>query len=290
MNFMHFKTDFSLISAIYFAGVFNGQSKSFGNTSFFVNWDTVGQVAQKLPRSTQDLRIVVRYPAKGVKGKDELQRLAGMKEVALCVNPDKLRACLGYLQVHNRHLYGQVRMDEETLASLERERDQAVDKTLDDVFTDWDDREQRFTTTVNVDPVAARDVAPILGQQYGRTEITRDGGPVRPHEVPDLLAQCFPSLFPKGVGANYRGFKVPLSTAEMLTHTVQFADPRFAQHYRYLFMMVNIKNLDTAYNSISATLQGGIKRANLEGEIEDVTDEMIAKFSNVVCRLFENRS
>jgi hypothetical protein len=200
----------------------------------------------------------------------------------LNVDAKKLRSCLGYLMEHNKRIYGHVVPDEATLADLEPEREAAVDMTLDDVFAHWDEHEQRFTTTLNVDPVAPRDVGGILGKQYGRAEITRAGAPVRPHEVPDLLAQCFPSLFPKGVGANYREFKVPLTTAEMLTHTIQFGDPRFAQHYRYLFMMVNIKNLDAAYNSISATLSGSIKRANIDGELEDITDEMIAKFSNVV--------
>ena len=258
--------------------MFNGQSKSFGNTSFFVNWDTVGEVAQKLPRRVEDMRILVRYPAKHVQGRDELYR-----EVALRVNPEKLRACIGYLLEHNQHLYGNVRMDEDTLQSLEDARQQAVAMGLDDIFRDWDDAEQRFTTTVNIDPVAPNTIGDVLAQQHGPTTITRSGGPVRPHEVPDLLAQCFPSLFPTGAGANYRAFKVPLSTAEMLQHTVQFGDPRFAQHMRYLFMMVNIKNLDTAYRSISATLQGSVKRANMQGEIEDYTDELIDKIGSVVC-------
>ena len=264
------------------SGVFNGQSKSFGNASFFINWDTVGEVAQKLPRNSHELRIIVRHPIKNVQGLDALQRLAGMREVALCVNPSKLRACLGYLLEHNRRLYGRVNIDEDALADLEREREQAKEMGLDDVFRDWDDHEQRFTTTLNMDPVAPVDVGRVVADHYGRTEITRDGGPVRPHEVPDLLAQCFPSLFPHGTGANYRGFQVPLSTAEMLEHTMRFGDPRFAQHYRYLFMMVNVKNLEMAYRSITPTLKGRIKRHNIDGGIEDVTEEMIGNFSKVV--------
>ena len=274
--YLFVNTDFML------PGVFNGQSKSFGNTSFFVNWDTVGEVAQKLPRSVSDMRILVRYPAKHVQGRDELYRLAGLKEVALTVNPEKLRACLGYLQQKNPRIYMNVSMDNETLESLEQARREAVAMGLDDVFRDWDDAEQRFTTTVNIDPVAPNAVADVLAHQHGPTMITRSGGPVRPHEVPDLLAQCFPSLFPTGAGANYRQFKVPLSTAEMLTHTVQFGDPRFAQHMRYMFMMVNIKNLDMAYRSISATLRGSVKRTNMDGDLEDVTDELLEKIARVV--------
>lgn len=228
------------------------------------------------------MRIIVRYPEKSVKGKDALQRMAGVKEVALNVNPSKLRACIGYLQVHNPRLYGRVQMNEEAMADLERERSEAVAMGLNDVFRDWDDHEQRFTTTVNMDPVAPTDVSRILGTQYGKTEITRDGGPVKPHEVPDLLAQCFPSLFPSG-GGNFREFQVPLTPSEMLEHTTQFGDPRFAQHLRYMFMMVNIKNLDIAYRSISTTLRGRVKKANMDGSIADVTEEMISNFSSVVC-------
>lgn len=265
-------------------GTFDGQCKSFGNVSFFVNWDTVGEVAQKLPRNVNELRVFVKYPEKSVDGADQLRRKLALKEVVLNVNPSKLRACLGWLQVHNERLYGRITRDEAVLADLERERTEAQTMTLDDVFGDWDGREQRFTTTVNMDPVGARDVGRVLRDQYGRVEITRDGGPVRPHEVPDLLAQSFPSLFPRGVGADYRHLRVPLSTAEMLEHTIRFGDPRFAQHYRYLFMMVNVKNLDMAYGSISATLKGRVKKTALDGSIEDVTEEMIGQFSKVVCR------
>ena len=250
--------------------------------SFFVNWDTVGEVAQKLPRNVDELKILVRYPQKNIQGTDQMRRKLAMKEMALNVNPSKLRSCLGWLQVHNKRLYEHVTRDDAVLADLERERMQAQTTNLDNVFADWDEREQRFTTTVNMDPVAPRDLGRVLKDQYGRVEITRDGGPVRPHEVPDLLAQSFPSLFPTGVGADYRHLRVPLSTAEMLEHTIRFADQRFAQHYRYLFMMVNVKNLDMAYGSISATLKGRVKKAGMDGSVADVTEEMIGQFSKVV--------
>ena len=266
------------------SGSFDGQCKSFGNVSFFVNWDTVGEVAQKLPRNVEELKIMVRYPEKNIKGTDQVRRKVALKEVALNVNPSKLRSCLGWLQVHNHRLYGNVTRDDAVLADLERERAEAQTMTLNDVFGDWDDREQRFTTTVNMDPVGGRDVGRVLRDQYGRVEITRDGGPVKPHEVPDLLAQSFPSLFPTGAGADYRHLKVPLSTAEMLEHTIRFGDQRFAQHYRYLFMMVNVKNLDMAYGSISATLKGRVKKAGMDGSVADVTEEMIGQFSKVVCQ------
>ena len=263
-------------------GVFNGQSKSFGNTSFFVNWDSVGEVAKKLPRGLREARIVIKYPTTAVEGREALRTLTGFKEMALNVDPQKLRNCLGWLKEHN-HLYKDVVRDDEAIRSLERERTEAMDMRLDDVFRDWNAHEQRFTTAININPVPPSEVGRVLGEQYGRTEITRDGVPVRPHEIPDLLAQCFPSLFPRGEGSDYRSFKVPLTTAEMLEHTVRFADPRFSRHYRYVFMMVNVKNLDIGYRSISATLKGRIRRANLRGELDDITEEVIARFSKAVC-------
>ena len=266
------------------AGVFNGQSKSFGNTSFFVNWDSVSEVAQKLPRGLHEARVIVRYPSKNVEGRDALRTLTGLKEMALNVDPQKLRSCIGWLKVNNP-LYETVVRDDETLASLARERAEAMAMGLEDVFRDWDQREQRFTTALDVDPVAPREVGRVVGEQYGRTEVTRDGGPVRAHEVPNLLAQCIPTLFPYGEGANYRTFTVPLTTSEMLEHTIRFGDPRFSRHYRYLFMMVNVKNLDIGYRSISATLKGRVKRSKLNGELDDITEEVIARFSKTVCTL-----
>ena len=265
-----------------------GQSKSFGNASFFVNWDAVPQIASKLPRGLDELRVVVKYPAKNVEGRSALQGVIGYKECIMDVNPARLRKCLVHLRDNNL-LYTHVHLDEETLLSLEHERREAVKMGLDDVFKDWDDCEQRFTTSINIDPVAPRDVGRALGDQYGDASVVRNGNAVRPHEVDDLLAQCFPSLFPDGNGAAYRRFRVPLSTAEMLQHTMRFGDPRFTKHYRYLFMMVNVKNLDIGYRSISATLKGRIKKKNMDGTVQDVTEEMIAKFSKVVWRVKQRK-
>ena len=259
--------------------VSGGQAKSFGNTSFFVNWDSVPQIASKLPRGLHELRVIVKYPARNVEGRASVQGLIGYKECILAVRPDKVRECLGYLQVHN-DLYQHVHFDDATLRSLEEEREAAKSWGLDDVFQDWDECEQRFTTSMNVDPVAPRDVARALGDQY--TTVIREGNAVRPHEVQNLLAQCFPSLFPNGTGAAYRGFTVPLSTAEMLQHTMRFGDPRFTKHYRYVFMMVNVKNLDIGYKSISATLKGRITKTNMDGSVDDVTEDMISQFSRPV--------
>ena len=270
-------------------GVYNGQSQSFGNTSFFVNWDSVSQVATKLPRGLHEARVIVRYPSRNADQTGPASKLTGLKEMALSVDSQKLRTCLGWLQVHN-HLYQHLQVDDETLLSLQREREQAEDHCLDDVFRDWDAHEQRFTTAIDLNPLPPRNVGQALGDQYGRVEITRDGLPLRAHEVPNLLAQCFPSLFPRGVGANYRHFEVPLTTTEMLEHTMRFGDPRFSRHYRYLFMMVNIKNLDIGYRSIAATLKGRIKRSRLNGDTDDITEEVLARFSNTVRKCLEIHS
>lgn len=262
-------------------GAHDGQSKSFGNTSFFVNWDSVSDVAQKLPRALNEARVIVRYPGKTTEGVDKLRTLTGIKEMALNVNPRKLRACLGWLIEHNP-LYANVIKDDAVLRTLARERAEAKELGLEDVFRDWDEHEQRFTTAINLDPVVPAEVGRVLGEQYGQATVTRDGGPVRPHEAANLLGQCFPSLFPNGESSNYRKYQVPLSTSEMLEHTIRFGDPRFSRHYRYLFMMVNVKNLDIGYRSISATLKGRVKRAKMDGSLDDVTEEVIARFSKTV--------
>ena len=103
-----------------------------------------------------------------------------------------------------------------------------------------------------------------------------------PHETPFLLAQAFPTLFPTG-GGNYKNFSTPMSTAEFLEHTMLFGDPRFSQHYRYLFMMVNMKNLDMAFRSVGPALKGRIVRSKIDGSLEDMTEELFEQFAKTVC-------
>ena len=136
---------------------------------------------------------------------------------------------------------------------------------------------------MDMDPVPVRDRPAVLGENISPVVIDRSGLPCRPHEVPDLLARAFPSLFPKGDNADYRHYVVPLTTAEMLAHTVRFADPRFSRHYRYIFMMVNVKNLDAAFKSIGALLNGRVLRTRAGGVVEDVTEEISRAVTRVVC-------
>ena len=236
-----------------------------------------------------ELRVVVNYPARHVEGKAYVQGRLGCNECILQVDPQRVRDCLGHLMEHN-DLYKDVHFDNATMESLERERRAAEIVGLDDVFNDWDECDQRFTTTMNIDPVAPREVAGALGDQYGPARVVREGNAVRPHEVRNLLAQCFPSLFPNGTGANYRDYRVPLSTSEMLQHTMKFGDTRFTKHYRYLFMMVNVKNLDLGYKSISAALKGRITQKNFDGSVRDVTANMLAELSKVVCMVQAQQS
>lgn len=96
---------------------------------------------------------------------------------------------------------------------------------------------------------------------------------------------AFPSLFPRGRGGNYREIDQPLTTSEMLAHCVGFADPRFSQDYRFVFMMTNIKALEAGYKSIAGIMKGRMLQKDANGDIEDITEEWIDRMGEVVCRL-----
>ena len=253
------------------------------------------EVAQKLPRNVHEARVMIRYPVRNVGGKALLDGLTSIKTSDFKVDAEKLRVCLGWLcEEGNNSLYQHVGIDHDTLRSLETSRMDATGRTIQEALDQFDELDARYCSALNMDPVQSSHIPDILREQYSRAgeqrvELERMGEPVLPHRTDRLLAQCFPSLFPDG-GGNYRHFSVPLSTAEMLAHTVKFADPRFSQHYRYIFMMVNMKNLDMAYRGIAPALKGRILKSKVDGTVVDFTEDMFEKFSRVVCDMHEVRA
>ena len=193
-----------------------------------------------------------------------MRDLLGLRMISLKVHPDRILQCLGWLREHNP-LYRDVVTDEEALQSLRDAYQDAVGMNLEQALAEFDNFEERVSSMMGVDPVPVQEKPAALAENIGAVVIERTGQACRPHEVPDLLARAFPSLFPTGTNSDYRSYTVPLTASEMLEHTVRFADPRFSRHYRYVFMMVNVKNLDSAYKSIGAALTGRVLRARIGG-------------------------
>lgn len=223
------------------------------------------------------------------RGCEILRRKTGLRAVAFKINADKVRRAIYWL-VSNNDLYKNVHIDDSVLAEL---REACGEVTLESIFGQGNNLSERldptsvrFSTCMDVNPITPEQLPGILAEQYGAegptVTINREGGPCNLKEVPNLLAQVFPTLFPDGKGSNYTQFLVPMTTAEMLTHTMRFGDPRFARHYRYLFMMTNIKNLDTAYRSISTVMKGRILKTTADGFVQDVTPETFDEFSKPV--------
>ena len=279
-----------------------------GNSALFVNWDGVGQVAEKLPRRLDEARVKIAYPNMN-------QTLAGRTPVNLLgymVNPTKIRLALGYLRKYNP-LYAHVQLDEEAMTQIEEdfERyqrdnpivDPYIQQTLSQALDPFNEQDVRYSMYMDSGNISPDIVPELLAEMYSArpapgpaasqqtqpntggvptVTIQRNGMPCRAHEVPNLLGQAFPTLFPKGAGCDYRQYKTPLTTAQMLKHVMKLSDPRFSQHYRFLFFMVNMKNLEMAYKSVSAVLKGGVVRRDPEGGFVDITEETLDSFAKEV--------
>ena len=252
-----------------------------------MNWKSVKEVAQKLPRNVHEARVMFRYPVRNVGGKALMEGLTSIRTSDFKVDAEKLRVCLGWLcDEGNNPLYRHVGIDDDTLRSLERSCRDSRGRSIQQALDEFEELDARYCSALNMDPVQTSHIPDILRDQYGgahgqTVQLERNGNPVLPHRTDKLLAQCFPSLFPDG-GGNYRQFSVPLSTSEMLAHTIKFGDPRFSEHYRYIFMMVNMKNLDMAFRGIAPALKGRILKSKLDGTVVDMTEEMFEKFARIV--------
>jgi hypothetical protein len=253
----------------------------------FVNWDSVKDVAEKLPRKLTDCHVKFMYPNKNIAGKDLLKGANAIKVLGYKVDAQKVRVALLYL-INNNYLYREINIDAETMKQLEEDCSKK-DVTLDEIFKDIDDASNRYNLCMPEHPVDVEDVAEVLSNEYGKKNNTiyihRKGNVCYADQVPNLLGQAFLCLFPDGQGGDYRNFPVKLTTAEYLEHSMEFGDPRFSQHYRYLFMMVNLKNLEAAYKSISATMKGKLTNDELNAAgimTDDVFEEMSKPVSNEI--------
>ena len=245
-----------------------------------MNWKGVKQADEKLPRHLHEAQVMITYPAPNTGGKGVLRGIDSLRAMAYTVNVDRLRRCLGYLH-ENNDLYSHVDIDESVLQELQDDYEASRGLDLEQAVQEMADIDTRYTSAMNLNPVPTSEIGQVLQQNYAIT-IERTGNPVRAHAEHDLLAQSFPSLFPKG-GGKYRVCSAPLTTSEFLEHTIRFGDPRFSKHMRYLFMMVNIKNLDIAYRSIGPSIKGGVTKSKF-GETEaDSTDDMFQKLAAPVC-------
>jgi len=244
-----------------------GQSKSSGQCYFFVQWDGLKNVASKLPRRVTECRV---YFVHEDKNGNVVKRIVSYK-----VNPARILEALHYLIAHNWLYKNNTQIDEAVLQEIRdihRQYDadgNELPNTLDAIFTEnaVEDEDERVRySAILQESGEFRDVIASINDQYGvgkgrripETTIDRTGEPVYASKFDHLGAHIFPSLFPDGLGSNYKHFQVPMTTAQYLKHTMAFADRRFAGHYRYLFVMQNIKSMEAANSSVSAVMNGRI--------------------------------
>lgn len=243
------------------------------------------QVAEKLPRKLTDVRVKFTYPHMGGKKADAFRGKYGLRGLALKVDVQKVRRALYYLH-RNNYLYENVEISDELLRQLEEDCGPIPDieeALVEQALREQEEATTRFSTCMSSNPITPDQIPKILADEYGNyVNIQRNGVAVHAHEQPNLLGMCFPTLFPEGTGNDYRNYEIPLTTSEMVEHTLKFGDPRFSQHYRYLFMMINVKNLEAAYKTISPCMKGRVMKRTVDGSMVEVTPEVFNDFTKVV--------
>lgn len=274
-----------------------GQCKTRSNCTLFLNWDGVKQVATRLPRHVTDVKVKFSYPAKRTAANGETETgetITGQRAIKTLyydVSADRIRRALVWL-VDNNPLYRHVHIDEECIDHLREDcRRMAAmpDPDLDSIFADMDNGFSRQSTCLPEQPLATADIPQVLSQQYGSMAVEKNGELVRAHELANLLGMLFPTLFPDAVSGDYRNYRVPLTTAQMMKHCCSFADTRCARNYRFVFTMVNIKNMEAAFGSIGLCLRGRISKHREDGSQVEVTDTLLEEISKPVCHSWTRR-
>ena len=267
-----------------------GQSKSKGNTTFIMNWGSVSQVATVLPRNISECQIWFRYSNQN----------KGSRAFLYKVDPQLVRQALLWL-IENDELYkDKVALSDNVIQELIDEKEKLMKELNDQGITlesicEEVDQQMRFTGMVGdaLNSGIMSEVPHIIQQNYVQNgdrneaqqpvEITRGGGLLQASKVTNLLGYAFPTLFRYGTEGNYKMYKVHMSTVQFFRHTMRFADPIFTQHYRFIFCMVNLCNLETAMKSIQPCLNGHVYRKFRDGEEQDVTEQYISDMGDKVC-------
>jgi len=268
-----------------------------------VNWKGVADAAEKLPRGIDEVHVKFSYGDKINAGKDKLSGKLNLKALGYKVNPQKVHSALLWLMEHNP-LYHNVSINEDTMSSIREMCAQPKIPDIQQALDEIDEVTTRHTTCLSATPLTPTDVADILRREYGggrsrrgpdlsqvpnnTVTIERGNEVCRGYEVDNLLGKVFPTMFPDGYSGNYRSYTRPLSNSEMLAHTSKLADPRFTRHTRYMFLMVNIKNMEAAYSSIGTALKGRIMKTKADGSTVDMTQDMFDELVKVVRYSYNN--
>jgi hypothetical protein len=292
-----------------------GQTKTKGNCCFFVNWDGVEQTLDKLPRALDECKIRFTYPNKKFTPTDLAYKVNPtlLRKAAAYLLANNVRYYSKNLKLDDDMINMIRDYRRKAIEAIGRDRGFSLDEVLNEDEFDigkalglQEPEFVRYSTVLNHSNVSSEEIPEVIAQRYGSKgtpannaqantqdnstqqgnpiNINRSGGPLRYHENPDLLPNAFPSLYPDGEGGNYKNFTVPLTTSEYLKHTMTFGDPRFMRHYRYLFMMCNVKNLEKAYKTIAPIMNGRVMMSKVDGEEVDITDEYLQKIGSTVCK------
>jgi len=191
------------------------------------------------------------------------------KAKPLSVRQEKVRKALVWLKAHN-HLYKDIVIDHEMLNSLHQEQilpfhvEHVLNNDASHTLTSHYDpsinlaegiRNNAQNNDIHFDNVVITDVdahAPahelraaavrhVKKKGGAYLQIPHDPEPVNEFNNPYLLPMCYPTLFPYGIG----GFEdehrtVTLSFKAQAKHFFLLHDPRFQEHFSFMFTIFNM--------------------------------------------------
>jgi len=242
-----------------------GQTKTFNNCCFFTNENVLKETITKLPRAPEECGVIFKYP-----GKNDTTITRGI----YAIRPDKIREALKLLIRINKW-YKNISIDESVMTRLEA--DQAQDEANNVQLPA--ENQQLYSGFVG-ENVGGGNIVDLTAERFrnrysGKT-ITIDGARtgLMYHSDPDIIAKAFPTLFPTGEGGNFKEYKKKMSLTKFLSHCMMFYDMRFCQSYRFLFVMVNLKNIESAYGGISALFQSTADNGDSQNQHEFTNQEL----------------
>ena len=175
----------------------------------------IGLFVSKLPRNLINTQLSIAMPFYA-DSSDEAPK-------SLRVSSLKIRSWLSFLVVNNP-LYSDITIDEETLATLPECGD-TFQHLVPFIFISSEDENENTSDIVNVQGVQG-DIGGSSEEQALLNMVWPDRSveAIKEFCMPNLLAKCFPSIFPFGIGdptSPSRNFKVSLS--EGLVHLTKYA-------------------------------------------------------------------